>query len=278
MEPRGRCYGRVTSALSLSIGLTQNMSQLTRWMVGGPEVAHVINEFEEAENHVKKSANFRHHEQVRSVQASFVMEVKSLTNTIQDLGNPFADKSNNLLVLDTKDIVGNLVVSTVRTVKEVGRKQFMDCVEKRLVKRAEVVDKTIKRNNLALFDCPTKRKKTADQQLVSSLRKQCSLFSRLYVSCQLRGRDLEQFFRHGNESYPPSLSRYGELRTGTKSEILPCLEKCVQLSIVDTPEVDNIIFDGPAIVHLLKPSGSKTFGDYADKVFIPFITRQMFQS
>ena len=231
-----------------AIGLTQNMSQLTRWMVGGPEEARVINEFEEATIHVEESENFRHHEQVRSIQATFVKEVNSLTKTIADFGNPFADKSEDLLVLDTKHIVGEAVV---KTVKEMGKKQFDEYFEKRLVQRTEPIDKPIKRNSLALFDCPTKPQKSSDQQLVISLRKQCSLFSRLYVSCQVRDQDLDEFSRHENEAYPPSLSTFGELVSGTKSDILPCLEKCLlHHSKVDTPDVDNIVIDGHAIVHI----------------------------
>ena len=251
-----------------AIGLTQNMSQLTGWMVGGPEEARVINEFEEATIHVEQSDNFRHHEQVRSIQATFVKEVNSLTKTIEDFGNPFADKSEDLLVLDTKHIVGEAIV---KTVKEMGKKQFDEYFEKRLVQKTEPIDKPIKRNSLALFDCPTKPKKSSDQQLVISLQKQCSLFSRLYISCQVRDQDLDEFFRHENEAYPPSLSKIGELRSGTKSDILPCLEKCLlQHSKVDTPDVDNIVIDGPAIVHILKPIGA----EYAEKVFIPYVTSQ----
>ena len=66
---------------------------------------------------------FKHH--------NFVKEVKSLTKTIQDLGNPFAHKSQDC-VLDTKHIVGEAVAKSVTKVEELGKKQFYDYVEKRL--------------------------------------------------------------------------------------------------------------------------------------------------
>ncbi|VDI48817.1 Hypothetical predicted protein, partial [Mytilus galloprovincialis] len=50
-----------------AIGLTENMTQLQRWMVSGPEIARVINEFESAQERIKKDQSkgpdLRHHEQ-----------------------------------------------------------------------------------------------------------------------------------------------------------------------------------------------------------------------
>ena len=41
---------------------------------------------------------------------------------------------------------------------------------------------------------------------------------------------LDTFFGHENQDFPPSLSTYGDIRTGTKSDILQCLKS--QLDIV----------------------------------------------
>ena len=49
-----------------AVGLTENPSQLLRWMVSGPEVARVIDEFKSSEEQTKKQQSegpdFRHHE------------------------------------------------------------------------------------------------------------------------------------------------------------------------------------------------------------------------
>ena len=54
------------------IGLTENMSQLLRWMVAGPEIAHLILEFEASQEFIKadrdQEPNKRHHEQAIGVQ------------------------------------------------------------------------------------------------------------------------------------------------------------------------------------------------------------------
>ena len=62
-----------------------------------------------------------------------VKEVKSLTKTIQDLGNSF----NCLCVLDTKHIKREAVVKPVITVQELGKKQFDDYVEKKLDQKTD---------------------------------------------------------------------------------------------------------------------------------------------
>jgi len=64
----------------------------------------------------------------------------------------------------------------------------------------------------------------------------------------------------------------GKLQSGTKSDLLKCLE---QLSDPqgksEIPNADCIILDGAAIVHLLKPGNAKTFEEYSTLVFVPYI-------
>ena len=42
-----------------------------------------------------------------------------------------------------------------------------------------------------------------------------------------------------------------------------------------TPEVDAIILDGAVVVHMLHPGTAKTFQEYADFVFGPYISSQI---
>ena len=50
------------------------------------------------------------------------------------------------------------------------------------------------------------------------------MFSNLYTVSQSGAGDLENFFAHENHVFPVSLSEYGQLRGGTKSDFLDCLE------------------------------------------------------
>lgn len=87
-----------------AVGLTESPGALRRWMVAGPEIARMIHEFEESTSRLVKE-DLRHHEQVSSVQVSFMKDVTSLVNAFEEMGNPFEEDSKDLLVLDTKDIM-----------------------------------------------------------------------------------------------------------------------------------------------------------------------------
>ena len=115
------------------------------------------------------------------------------------------------------------------------------------------------KNKLPLFSSPPATKeKSSDKLKMASLKSNCSLFLRLYISCQVRDDDLEGFFGHENQSFPPSLSQYGKLRAGTKSDLLSCFEKNGPAQ-AQRPSVEALLLDGAAIVNMLKPRASNTF-------------------
>lgn len=262
-----------------AVGLTENANQLLRWMVSGPEMARIINDFESCQEMVKHSQSqgpdVRHHEQRKGVQSTFRKQVKAMCSTMEEMGNPFIERSEDLLVLDTRDIVDSSVAETVRSIEQVGQQQYKEFVAKRLQERSTPLSEPIKRNKLPLFSRPSpSRKKSNDKLQIASLKQNCSLFSRLYVSCQVRDGDLETFFCHENQSFPPSLSQFGKLRSATKSDLLSCLEK-ISDARSEIPSIEVIILDGAAIVHMLKPGASRTFEDYSKKVFLPYIKSQL---
>ena len=45
------------------------------------------------------------------------------------------------------------------------------------------------------------------KQKIATLQVQHHLYANLYVACQSRGGDLDNFFIHGNHLYPPSNNR-----------------------------------------------------------------------
>ena len=113
---------------------------------------------------------------------------------------------------------------------------------------------------------------------MAEIRSDRNLFSRLYVACQVRDGNLDEFFSYENQSCPPSLSDRGQLRLGTKSDIVHCLEDTVVTTVEEDASLvvaDVVMLDGPAIVNMLKPGSSKTFRDYAQDVFIPYAKLQL---
>ena len=96
----------------------------------------------------------------------------------------------------------------------------------------------------------------------------------MYVSCQVCDGNLDEFFRHDIQAYPPSLLQFGQLRLGSNSDLLVPLEKIIT-SQTECPEIEALILDGAVIVNMLKPRFCKSFEDYAKNVFLPYIDNQL---
>ena len=94
----------------------KNPRALLRWMVAGPELARVIEEFEiNCMNRCSGNtgtSNLKHHEDTKYVQVTFAKDVRALV--IEEMGSPFTEDSVDLLVLDTRDVTDPAIVETVR--------------------------------------------------------------------------------------------------------------------------------------------------------------------
>ncbi len=60
--------------------------------------------------------------------------MKSLVAVIEEMGNTLLEQSQDLLVLDTRDILHPSVGESVRKAEELGEKQYNTFVDERLVK------------------------------------------------------------------------------------------------------------------------------------------------
>ena len=250
-----------------AVGLTESPTALRRWMVAGPEIARAVREFEGAYD-VRKPGDTRHHEQVPSVQKALAKDVQNLIGVIEEMGNPFCEDSADLLVLDTKEIAPKCVVEDVSGAKEKGQSMYDEYVEERLNKRSKTITYTIQRCNLPLFGTPEKWQASKTSNQVADLKSDCRLFSRLYIACQAREGNLHVFFKNENSTSPPALSCNGKMRSGQKSELI----KCVQVNTtLERPLVDAVVLDGTAIVNMLSPGKCKTFKEYAETVFLPYV-------
>ncbi|KAK3736761.1 hypothetical protein QZH41_008001 [Actinostola sp. cb2023] len=180
-----------------AVGLTENSSELLRWMISGPEISRMIHEFESSQELVNltdgNTVNLKHHEQTNAVQTKFIKDVKSVCEVFDNMGNPFTDDSSDLLNLDTKDIMNSDVVTTVRTIEAIGKKKCQDFVENRLEKKTKPLFDTIEKNKLPLFSTPPVKQISRQKLQINSLKQNCALFSQLYVSCQVLQSNLLRF-------------------------------------------------------------------------------------
>ena len=140
-----------------AIGLTGNPAALRRWMVAGPEIARIATEFEEQAIKQQDGAGdtrHHHHDQQPAVQAVFLKEVKALVTVMEEMGNPFLERSQDLLVIDTRDIMDTQVAETVRRIETLGKEQYTKFVTERLERCTTPLTETIPKNKLPLFSRP----------------------------------------------------------------------------------------------------------------------------
>ena len=73
------------------VGLTDNPNALWCWMIAGPEVARIIEEFHDEQNHYEGKINIDHNQTPR-IQTSFAKDVRSLVSLWRILAIPLKKK------------------------------------------------------------------------------------------------------------------------------------------------------------------------------------------
>ncbi|GFN83886.1 hypothetical protein PoB_001039200 [Plakobranchus ocellatus] len=104
-----------------AVSLLQNPKALLRWMVAGQELARIIEEFEvnclDGGTGKASTTNLKHHEHTASAQVKLSKEVGALVQVFEEMGNPFMEESEDLLVLDSRDIADPAIVQSVRSIE-----------------------------------------------------------------------------------------------------------------------------------------------------------------
>ena len=70
-----------------------------------------------------------------------------------------------------------------------------------------------------------------------------------------------------NSQYPLALTSDGQIRVGNQAELADVLISLTPAAEVNVPNVTAKLIDGAALVQMLNPGNSKTFGDCAENVF-----------
>lgn len=251
-----------------AIGITEDPSALRRWMVAGPEVSHLNAQYESLSEVQDANEPTQHHEQTRQFQKTFLDRVNKLHSVMLEMGNPFMDESKELVTLDTKNVAHPTAAELVAKHHEKGKKSFESFLKSFENGEQCRFYEPIKKNKTDFFrQQPEASSKVLKQK---NIKDDCLLFSKLFISCQSRECDLQEFFQHENQSFPAALSDSGNLYSCQKSQLASILED--QVSLPDTePNVEAIIVDGSAFVNSVQPRLSKTFEEYATLEIIPKI-------
>ena len=88
------------------------------------------------------------------------------------------NECGELIQLDTKDVMGEEVVATVRTVNELGRTQYAQFRNMRIIERTIGIDAPIKTNKLPTFKSSNTKGQSSANSQSKDLKQHIRLFSR----------------------------------------------------------------------------------------------------
>ena len=255
------------------VGLTEDEDKFRRWQICSPEVARAVSEFEEL-TILKENEHsiYNHHESSPTFQKRFKQDVDKLSDEISQLGNPFscANDSKELIQLGTKDVMGDDAIKKVMEIKELGKKQYEEFRNTRIFTQKNPIDTPIRKNKILIFKTPCMKGKSSKAE-TKELKLHIRLFSQMYIATQVRGGDLEQFFRHETLPFPPALSKNGQMRSGNKSDLAKCIQPSEITSTV--PEVNGAVLEGSVIVNMTKPTKNQNFKNYCADSFYPQVKK-----
>ena len=224
-------------------------------MLCGPETARMIKEFENA-SVLKEEINsqYRHHEDTPAFQKRFNNHYRNLIKEFEKLGNPFVCNGDetDLICMDTRDVMSDEVVQTVNQIEDIGTQKVKDFIQERLIDKTKPFDAPIKKNKLKLFSNKGTSSKALSTAMKKKLKKDVDLFSRLFISAQVRGGDVAEVFRHETRPEPPSLSQEGKIRGGVKSDLLKYMKPENPPDTSDS-SLRGTVFEGSVLANTTKP-------------------------
>ena len=163
------------------------------------------------------------HETGKAAQVRFQKQVSSLSEVIIKMGNPFMDDFPEVLTLDCRNCAKEAVTETLLNLEATGKQQYQNYMQNVIIDHTKSIHETIKRNNFPLFGKPRTRTPSKQGKQILTLKNNVVLFAQLYVAMQNRDSDMEEFFAHEVQSFPPSISDCGNLR------IAKCDVRCLDV-------------------------------------------------
>ena len=109
-----------------AVGVTEDPSALRRWSVAGPEVSHLVKQYQVESEAKETPEHTHHHEQTPHAQRVFLERVHKLYQVLEAMGNPFDEDSADLYSLDTKDAAHPSAAELVLSHHERGRIRYQD--------------------------------------------------------------------------------------------------------------------------------------------------------
>ena len=230
-----------------AVGSTEDPAALLRWMVAGPEVARAVTQFEIQYISSLSEKEHLHHEETTSIQTAFHEDAKNTVSVIREMGNPFAEDTGELIALDAKRILTDILVQRMDSIRDIGEEKYQEYVEHVLRSTDKPISASIPRVNHQIFsDCISSKRKSKEKQQVKDLKQNIQLLGRLYINCIARGGDIDDFIRHENLPFPLHCLKMGNLDArGTSHRLYHAFIQNTNLYLVlrPLPRVASLLMD-----------------------------------
>ena len=220
---------------------------------------------------------YSHQENTTSFENMFKKDFENLNYEFEKVGNPIFEDKEMLQTLVTKNVMYASANKSVYEARTLGAEHYSSYKKGVFALGSKSFFETIKLNTLSLYKITNTVVISKTQKKVVSLKQDCQLYSNLYVACQNREGDLEEFFAYENHAYPPSLSIYGEMHSTDKSDTIKIPENVVETSSVK-PDFTAEVLDGAAVVQAVVPKDSINFGQYCRNEFTAYLFNEYRQS
>ena len=146
------------------------------------------------------------------------------------------------------------VVSTDRQIEEIGKKQHNEFREMRILKKRVPFDDPVKKSKLPTFKASNTKGQPAKSES-KDLKIHVRLFSQMYISTQIRGVYMLEFFIHETLQYPLALAKGGEMSSGKKSYLVKSILPDSTTSIIDAqPKATGAVLEAIRRFNTGKPS------------------------
>ena len=121
---------------------------------------------------------------------------KAFLTSLLFLGNPFLNEDSSLVHIVSKHALSKALSESVKSAKEIGKQQYEAFVTARPKTGSASWCDNIQNNNLALFWYKNDIDTSKSKQKIISLNSERELYADLFVACQAKEEDLENFFAH----------------------------------------------------------------------------------
>ena len=111
--------------------------------------------------------------QITSTETAPLLQMADAVLVIEELGNPFLDMTADRFTLDTKVVMPNGVIQSVKFAEGIGKEQYQTVVEARINDNITKFKDTLPKNCLQLFNSSFEKVKSKYLSKVSDLKTEC---------------------------------------------------------------------------------------------------------